>query len=273
MRRRPLAPRGEAEGKAGAHAQASLLVAISNEARPLRQVVGTNIATVVAAAGFAGWPQLLPALVACLESDSLTALDGALDALYKVRSPAPAAGAVGDAIKLSVSVVGAAAPRSYGFSGWKLPPWVKHYGTVYSHVMLRPIWDSSPISEARGISGTDETPTGCEQHATCHPCEAWRPASATCAFSASAGVCGVVRQCCEGRLNRPTTGRDCCPSSCTDSLSTYPWSPNVQVRAAVSRTRLIVMAVICAGTNETRTQAVKLTRSPDGHSQKQAPAD
>lgn len=64
--------------------QASLLVAISNEARPLRQVVGTNIATIVAAAGFAGWPHLLPALVACLESDSLTALDGALDALYKV---------------------------------------------------------------------------------------------------------------------------------------------------------------------------------------------
>mmetsp|Transcript_18691 Transcript_18691/g.56506 ORF Transcript_18691/g.56506 Transcript_18691/m.56506 type:complete len:924 (-) Transcript_18691:2081-4852(-) len=69
--------------------KASLLVAISNEARPLRQVVGTNIATIVAAAGFAGWPHLLPALVACLESDSLTALDGALDALYKVFEEVP----------------------------------------------------------------------------------------------------------------------------------------------------------------------------------------
>lgn len=65
--------------------QSSLLVAMDSEAQPLRRVVGTNIATIVAAAGFHGWTQLLPALVARLQSDHAAALDGALDALFKVR--------------------------------------------------------------------------------------------------------------------------------------------------------------------------------------------
>lgn len=66
--------------------QASLLLAINNEARALRHVVGTNIATVAAVDGLGGWPQLLPALVACMESDSVAAMEGALDALYKVHT-------------------------------------------------------------------------------------------------------------------------------------------------------------------------------------------
>lgn len=64
--------------------QSSLLVAMDSEAQPLRRVVGTNVATIVAAAGFHGWSQLLPALVARLQSDHPAALDGALDALFKV---------------------------------------------------------------------------------------------------------------------------------------------------------------------------------------------
>ena len=35
--------------------QASLLLAVSNEARALRHVVGTNIATIVAAEGLSAW--------------------------------------------------------------------------------------------------------------------------------------------------------------------------------------------------------------------------
>lgn len=66
--------------------QASLLLAINNEARALRHVVGTNIATVAAVDGLGGWSQLLPALVACMESDSVAAMEGALDALYKVHT-------------------------------------------------------------------------------------------------------------------------------------------------------------------------------------------
>lgn len=67
-------------------AQASLLLAIDNEARALRHVVGTNVATIVAADGLGGWPQLLPSLVRCLQSDSVAAIEGALDALSKVTS-------------------------------------------------------------------------------------------------------------------------------------------------------------------------------------------
>ena len=67
--------------------QASLLLAIDHEARALRHVVGTNIATIVSVDGLGGWPQLLPALVTCLKSDSVPALEGALDALFKVPSP------------------------------------------------------------------------------------------------------------------------------------------------------------------------------------------
>jgi hypothetical protein len=47
-------------------------------------VVGTTVATIVAVDGLGGWPQLLPALVRCLESDSVAAAEGALDALSKV---------------------------------------------------------------------------------------------------------------------------------------------------------------------------------------------
>lgn len=64
--------------------QASLLLAIDHEAQPLRHVVGTTVATIVAVDGLGGWPQLLPALVRCLESDSVAAAEGALDALSKV---------------------------------------------------------------------------------------------------------------------------------------------------------------------------------------------
>ena len=64
--------------------QASLLLAIDHEARALRHVVGTTVATIVAVDGLGGWPQLLPALVRCLESDSVAAAEGALDALSKV---------------------------------------------------------------------------------------------------------------------------------------------------------------------------------------------
>jgi hypothetical protein len=66
--------------------QASLLLAIDHEARPLRHVVGTNVATIVAVDGLGGWPQLLPTLVRCLESDSVGAAEGALDALSKVSA-------------------------------------------------------------------------------------------------------------------------------------------------------------------------------------------
>lgn len=91
--------------------KSSLLMAIDTEAQPLRRVVGTNLATVVAAAGFHGWPQLLPALVVCLESDHAAALDGALDALFKIFEEAPEILTVNSPSGSSEQVVGTLVPR------------------------------------------------------------------------------------------------------------------------------------------------------------------
>lgn len=67
-------------------AQLALLHAISNPSKPLRHVVGTNIAVIVVAGGLAAWPELLLQVVQCLESSDAAALEGALDALYKART-------------------------------------------------------------------------------------------------------------------------------------------------------------------------------------------
>ena len=67
-------------------AQLALLHAISNPSKPLRHVVGTNIAVIVVAGGLAAWPELLLQVVQCLESSDAAALEGALDALYKARA-------------------------------------------------------------------------------------------------------------------------------------------------------------------------------------------
>jgi len=68
-----------------AAAQLALLHALGNPSKALRHVVGTNIAVIVVAGGLAAWPELLVRLVQCLESSDAAALEGALDALYKVR--------------------------------------------------------------------------------------------------------------------------------------------------------------------------------------------
>lgn len=64
--------------------QLALLHAIGNPSKPLRHTVGTNVAVIVGVGGLPTWPELLSAIVACLESDDPDSLEGALDALYKV---------------------------------------------------------------------------------------------------------------------------------------------------------------------------------------------
>lgn len=50
----------------------------------MRHVVGTNVAVIVGVGGMPTWPELLMSIVQCLESNDPNALEGALDALYKV---------------------------------------------------------------------------------------------------------------------------------------------------------------------------------------------
>lgn len=91
--------------------KSSLLLAIDSDAQPLRRVVGTNISIIIAAAGFEGWPQLLPALVTCLESDRTTALDGALDALFKIFEEVPEILGANASASTSDQIVGMLVPR------------------------------------------------------------------------------------------------------------------------------------------------------------------
>ena len=66
--------------------QVALLHAIRSPSKPLRHVVGTNVAVIVGVGGLPTWPELLMSFVQCLESNDPNALEGALDALYKVSA-------------------------------------------------------------------------------------------------------------------------------------------------------------------------------------------
>ena len=74
--------------------QVALLHAIRSPSKPLRHVVGTNVAVIVGVGGLPTWPELLMSFVQCLESSDPNALEGALDALYKVGAALCMASAV-----------------------------------------------------------------------------------------------------------------------------------------------------------------------------------
>ena len=81
--------------------QLALLHAIGNPSKPLRHTVGTNVAVIVGVGGLPTWPELLSAIVHCLESNDPDSLEGALDALYKVSLGPAWASASGDAVLTS----------------------------------------------------------------------------------------------------------------------------------------------------------------------------
>ncbi|CAN8270848.1 unnamed protein product [Cochlearia groenlandica] len=57
--------------------------------RNIRTTLGTIISVVVHIEGVSGWPELLPALVTCLDSNDLNHMDGAMDALSKICEDIP----------------------------------------------------------------------------------------------------------------------------------------------------------------------------------------
>lgn len=73
-----------ASKSANACLQLSLLHCIRNPSKPLRQTVGTSIAVIVSLGTLKTWPELITACVQSLEGSDLNALEGSLDALYKV---------------------------------------------------------------------------------------------------------------------------------------------------------------------------------------------
>lgn len=64
--------------------KSELLPCLGAVDRNIRTTVGTIISVIVHIEGVSGWPELLPALVTCLDSNDLNHMDGAMDALSKV---------------------------------------------------------------------------------------------------------------------------------------------------------------------------------------------
>ncbi|CAH2051499.1 unnamed protein product, partial [Thlaspi arvense] len=63
--------------------KSELLPCLGAVDRHIRTTVGTIISVIVHIEGVSGWPELLPALVTCLDSNDLNHMDGAMDALSK----------------------------------------------------------------------------------------------------------------------------------------------------------------------------------------------
>ncbi|XP_076900422.1 transportin-1-like [Bidens hawaiensis] len=69
--------------------KAELLPCLGSTDRQIRSTVGTIISVVVEISGVLGWPELLHTLVKCLDSNDLTHMEGAMDALSKICEDAP----------------------------------------------------------------------------------------------------------------------------------------------------------------------------------------
>ncbi|CDY71774.1 BnaCnng74400D, partial [Brassica napus] len=69
--------------------KSELLPCLGAVDRNIRTTVGTIISVIVNIEEGSGWPELLPALVTCLDSNDLNHMDGAMDALSKICEDIP----------------------------------------------------------------------------------------------------------------------------------------------------------------------------------------
>ncbi|KAJ7967125.1 transportin 1 [Quillaja saponaria] len=69
--------------------KSELLPCLGAADRHIRSTVGTIISVVVQLGGVLGWPELLQALVNCLDSNDLNHMEGAMDALSKICEDIP----------------------------------------------------------------------------------------------------------------------------------------------------------------------------------------
>ncbi|XP_010256339.1 PREDICTED: transportin-1-like [Nelumbo nucifera] len=69
--------------------KSELLPCLGAADRHIRSTVGTIISVIVQQGRILGWPDLLQALLQCLESNDLNHMEGAMDALYKICEDIP----------------------------------------------------------------------------------------------------------------------------------------------------------------------------------------
>lgn len=65
--------------------KSELLPCLGAADRHIRSTVGTIVSVVVQLEGITGWPELFQALVTCLDGNDINNMEGAIDALSKVR--------------------------------------------------------------------------------------------------------------------------------------------------------------------------------------------
>ncbi|XP_020966627.1 transportin-1 isoform X3 [Arachis ipaensis] len=71
------------------YVKSELLPCLGAADRHIRSTAGTIISVVVQLGGVSGWPELLQALVTCLDSNDLSHMEGAMDALSKICEDIP----------------------------------------------------------------------------------------------------------------------------------------------------------------------------------------
>lgn len=69
------------------YVKSELLPCLGAADKHIRSTTGTIVSVVVQTGGVSRWPELLQALVNCLDSNDLNHMEGAMDALSKVCSP------------------------------------------------------------------------------------------------------------------------------------------------------------------------------------------
>ncbi|PON89933.1 Armadillo-like helical [Trema orientale] len=69
--------------------KSELLPCLGSGDKNIRSTVGTIVSAIVQLGGVAGWPELLQALVSCLDSNDLNHMEGAMDALSKICEDIP----------------------------------------------------------------------------------------------------------------------------------------------------------------------------------------
>ena len=67
------------------YVKSRLLPCLGSPDRHIRMTAGTIISAIVQLVGVIGWTELLQALLTCLDSTDLNQVEGAMDALSKVR--------------------------------------------------------------------------------------------------------------------------------------------------------------------------------------------
>ena len=212
--------------------QLALLHAIGNPSKPLRHTVGTNVAVIVGVGGLPTWPELLSAIVHCLESNDPDSLEGALDALYKVSLGPAWSSASGQAVCDSpgptrwVSCAAHKARRGQDSSLWRSQHAV---GGV-------PGCQPSLVSQPRAVSAAAASSMP-------HSSSACPAASRPRTFSSThlAGGAGQVQLAAHGQAGRPDSVRPLRLLACLQIAEDTPVQLDSEVPGAADRPSAVLV--------------------------------